>query len=152
MKTIIILLFTSSILLAQENKYILHEPQSQTSDFKILSSCGITGIDSEEFKYFRELIFNKNYSEISNNLKSTNVLNRVISVIVLEELTNQKLFTPSKDEINAITVIKTLNNYYHLCSGCTTQSSGTVSSIFYSDASSSGSIDIIRLIKNKVGF
>lgn len=151
MRTLIILLFTSSILLGQENTNTTQESQNQTSDFEILSSCGILGVDSEEFDYFKKLITNKNYSEISNNLKSANILNQLISVIVLEELTNRKLVKLVKEESDAISKIKTLNKNYYLCTGCTKQSIGSISSIFNADISNPGAIDIIRMIKNNVG-
>jgi hypothetical protein len=99
-------------------------------DVSILLGCGIGGTDSKQLDSAKNLVRNKDYKTLIRNLKSSDLLTQISSVVTLETLKEKKLVDLSIDEQNQIQQIKKSKKTCSVCQGCTGHFTGIVSDIF----------------------
>jgi hypothetical protein len=117
-----ILVFFSSILSFGQNK------NSNYLNFNVWCGAGAqTSLEIETFKHFNEI---KNYSSIREKLFSDNLLEQVLSVILLTHYLEIREIMLTDKEQQKIKSISKSKYRFHLCFTCLSSEDGTLRQLF----------------------
>jgi len=99
-------------------------------DAELYVSCGAAGYTSGDFKFFDSLIKSKNFKFLREKLFSQTLMDQILSVVTLEELSKNKFLVLNAYEILKITDVKKSDKSYKMCFTCVMHFNGKVSEIF----------------------
>jgi hypothetical protein len=117
-----ILVLVPSILSFGQDK------KSNYLNFKVLCAAGAqTSLEIESFKHFNEI---KNYISIREKLFSDNLMDQVLSVILLTHYSDIGEIVLTNKERQKIKIISKSKYRFHLCFTCLSSEDGTLRQLF----------------------
>ena len=142
---------TKSAKVLTENNSSTESAETQSEiikyDMTILLGCGVSGEVSEQLEITDSLVRNKDYKTLINNLSSKDLLTKLISVIVVDQLDKKGFVKISTKDKEAISRMKSSKSTFLACEGCTEQYSGTITDIF----DNKDSLDILKTLIFEIG-
>ncbi|PWJ32689.1 hypothetical protein BC781_1193 [Sediminitomix flava] len=95
--------------------------------------CSYDGMSSDEVMSLENLIWDKRFNEIALLLNSKNTANRFLSVITIEKLIEEGLYSANESELETIEDNYKSNLYTNTCSGCTFFEKASLQELLNSD-------------------
>lgn len=119
------------------------------ADMEILLGCGFAGTSSAQLNAAHFLINSKDYAGVLKNLRSTDLLTQLLSVIAAEELNKRNQLELSPADLEIISKVKSSGKTYYCCNGCTGHYHGNIAGIFKPKLSNYN--NILMMLRLQIG-